>query len=457
MNSTAKRSVLILCTGNSCRSQMAEAIWRHLAGDNWIVASAGTRPAGYVHPWAIAALQDGGFPCGDLYSKSLDAFRDRQFDFVISVCDLAQQACPVWPANVRRLNWPFPDPAKSNRGDESLGEFLSVRDSIRRRIENFLRATDESSSLVSAEPGRPRFDDREVRSTIWLARRALAEDLHGEFDLTSAALISEAATGKAQFVARTEGVLCGLAVCQIIVTRFGEGLEFETSALDGDPIQAGTVVATIAGSARKILLLERTCLNFLGRLSGVSTHTAKFVQQCHGTRCIVLDTRKTTPGWRALEKYAVRCGGGRNHRMGLFDGILIKDNHLALCGQLPAEKRLRVDQAIEQTRQWLQLNRPGAPIPVPIEVEVDSLEQLRLALSAHPNIVLLDNMSVEELRCCVELRDQLAPGVLLEASGGVRLETIAAVAQTGVDRISVGALTHSAVNFDIGLDWLPAK
>lgn len=432
---------------------MAEAIWRHLGGEHWTVASAGTKPAGYVHPWAIAALQDATFPTNDLYSKSLDDVRNRSFDYVITVCESANQSCPIWPAAVRRLHWPFLDPAKPNRADESLGEFIAVRDSIRRRIENFLRSSEDEIALPKVPAGRPRFGERATRSTIWLARRALVEDLHDETDLTSEALIPEMTVGQARFMARTAGVICGVTVCQIIVSKFGEGLQFSPHAHDGDSVQAGTTIGTLAGAARRILLLERTCLNFFGRLSGISSLTAKFVEACRGTRCVVLDTRKTTPGWRALEKYAVRCGGGENHRMGLYDGILIKDNHLALCRQLPSDQKLRVDEAIDKAQRWLSEHRPNEPSRIPIEVEVDSFEQLELALGAGPDIVLLDNMSAEQIVRCVELRNRVAPRVRLEASGGVRLETIRAIAQTGIDRVSIGALTHSAANFDIALDW----
>lgn len=455
MTLSPKRSVLILCTGNSCRSQIAEAIWRHLAGDEWLVASAGTRPAGYVHPLAIAALKEAGIPAGDLYSKSLDEFRTRDFDYVITVCDSAQQNCPIWPARVRRLHWPFPDPAKSNRQDESLAEFLAVRDSIRSRIRNFLRSEFLAPKFTASADSRLKthFDDRAARTAYWLARRAMSEDFQGQIDLTSAAIIPQSAVGSANFVSRANGIVCGLEVCRLIVAEFGETLELKTEVFDGESVQTGTVIATIQGSARSILSVERTCLNFLGRLSGISTITAQFVERVRGTRCEVLDTRKTTPGWRALEKYAVRCGGGHNHRFGLYDGMLIKDNHLALCRQLTGDAQLQIDQVVEKARAWLKDNRPEAGPTIPIEVEVDSVEQFRLALHAVPNIVLLDNMSPDMLRECVTIRNEHGAQVLLEASGGVDLDSISEIAETGVDRISIGAITHSAVNFDIGLDW----
>ena len=456
MTANSKRSVLILCTGNSCRSQLAEALWRHLAGDEWTVVSAGTRPAGYVHPWALAALKEAGIPANDLHSKSLDGFRERHFDYVITVCDAAQQDCPVWPASVCRLSWPFPDPAKSIRADESLTEFVAVRDAIRNRIQNFIRSESIANKVATPTDQLPKihFDDLAARTAQWLARRAISEDLDDQVDLTSSAIIPESALGSANFVSRKTGIVCGLEVCRLIVAEFGnDKLAFESKIVDGDSVKCGSVIATIRGPARSILLLERTCLNFLGRLSGISTLTSQFVERVRGTKCVVLDTRKTTPGWRALEKYAVRCGGGVNHRMGLYDGILIKDNHLALCRQLRDGGTLQIDQVIERARLWLDSNLSDVNPRIPIEVEVDSASQLRLALGANPDMVLLDNMSTDELRQCVGIRNELAPHVLLEASGGVDLNSISEIARTGVDRVSVGALTHSALNFDIALDW----
>jgi nicotinate-nucleotide pyrophosphorylase (carboxylating) len=194
---------------------------------------------------------------------------------------------------------------------------------------------------------------------------------------------------------------------------------------------------------RKLLAMERTALNFLQRLSGVATMTARFVDEVAGTRALILDTRKTTPGWRALEKYAVRCGGGTNHRIGLHDAVLIKDNHLAWL----AEGGDPIGRAVG-------LARAGAPEGTKfIEVEVDTLEQLDRALEVGPDIILVDNLGPEKLAEAVRRRDAKAPGVLLEASGGVNLSTVGAIARSGVDRISVGALTHSAPALDIGLDF----
>jgi len=200
------------------------------------------------------------------------------------------------------------------------------------------------------------------------------------------------------------------------------------------------------------LTCERTILNVICRLSGIASLTKRYVDAVKGTKARVYDTRKTTPGWRRLEKYAVRCGGGHNHRLGLYDGILIKDNHLAsraaANGQL-----LDAGQSVELAKAFVQSGSVQFEHSPMIEVEIDRLSQLESALKAGPDIVLLDNMSCELLSECVSVRDRIAPSVELEASGGVNLSTIAGIAATGVDRISVGALTHSATVHDIGLDW----
>jgi nicotinate-nucleotide pyrophosphorylase (carboxylating) len=218
-------------------------------------------------------------------------------------------------------------------------------------------------------------------------------------------------------------------------------LTFTVAVPEGSRCERGTTLASVAGPMRSLLAAERTALNFLQRLSGIATLTRKFVDAVAGTRARLLDTRKTTPGWRLLEKYAVRQGGGFNHRTGLFDGILIKDNHLAGLGG-------DVRRAIETARAF-----PGNE-GLAVEVEVDGLQQLEIALAARADIVLLDNMPLADLRAAVARRDAVAPKTLLEASGGVNLQTVRDVAATGVDRISVGALTHSAPALDIGLDYL---
>lgn len=212
---------------------------------------------------------------------------------------------------------------------------------------------------------------------------------------------------------------------------------------DGQRVEPGARLAVVTGRMRSILTGERTALNFLQRLSGVATLTRRHVDLIADLPCKLFDTRKTTPGWRILEKYAVRCGGGFNHRMGLGDGVLIKDNHLAAIGSGPGV----IDEAIRQARLKYG-NR------YPIEVEVDTLEQLDRALSAEPDIILLDNMPPRDLREAVRRRTAVAPRVLLEASGGVNLGSLRGIAETGVDRISVGALTHSAIALDIALDYV---
>jgi nicotinate-nucleotide pyrophosphorylase (carboxylating) len=202
-----------------------------------------------------------------------------------------------------------------------------------------------------------------------------------------------------------------------------------------------------------LLTCERLVLNLLGRLSGIASLTRQYVKAIAGTKARIYDTRKTTPGWRRLEKYAVRCGGGFNHRLGLFDAVLIKDNHLVVGAEARGEQ-FTPAEAVRRARQFLASAFPERPDPMIVEVEVDTLDQLREVLSAQPDLVLLDNMSLGDLRAAVALRDSEAPSVQLEASGGVRLETVAEIARTGVDRISAGALTHSAAWLDIGLDWL---
>jgi nicotinate-nucleotide pyrophosphorylase (carboxylating) len=270
---------------------------------------------------------------------------------------------------------------------------------------------------------------------------ALAEDLGATGDRTSIATIPATTPGQAAFVARSSGVVAGLPAAEMVCNATDATLQFNIVTPDGQRVAAGTTLATVAGSLRAILAAERTALNFLQRMSGVATLTRKFVDAAAGFKAKLLDTRKTTPGWRLLEKYAVRCGGGTNHRMGLFDGILIKDNHLAGLGG-------DVRKAVEQARAY-----PGNA-GLPVEVEVDTLEQLEVALAVRADIVLLDNMTLEQLQLAVTRRDAVAPGVLLEASGGVNLTTVRDIAATGVDHISVGALTHSASALDIALDYI---
>lgn len=287
----------------------------------------------------------------------------------------------------------------------------------------------------------PRFSPEVALTARHLVEQALAEDLGPVGDRTSQSVIPADQSAVAVFIARSGGVISGLPVAQIVTSGF-PGLTFHAVVADGVTVGPKSEIAVLSGPLRSILIAERTALNFLQRLSGIATLTQQYVQAIAGTHAAVLDTRKTTPGWRRLEKYAVRCGGGTNHRMGLFDGILIKDNHIAgLAG--------RIRQAVELARALPE----NAGLPV--EIEVDSLEQLEEALAVRPDIVLLDNMSPPLLRQSVALRNAKSPQTKLEASGGITLKTIREVAATGVDRISVGAITHSATALDIALDYRP--
>ena len=288
----------------------------------------------------------------------------------------------------------------------------------------------------------PSFGAAEHANAETLIALALAEDLGQAGDLTARATIPESAAGSARFVTRGAGVVAGLPVVAILADRFGLAEGWHATRADGDRIGPGDEVARVAGPMRALLAMERTALNFLQRLGGVATLTARFVEEVRGTRAVILDTRKTTPGWRALEKYAVRCGGGRNHRIGLYDAVLIKDNHLAWLATAPDP----IGRAIASARAQ-------ASAGTVVEVEVDTLDQLDRALACGPDIILVDNLDPDGLAEAVRRRDAVAPGVLLEASGGVTLATVGALARSGVDRISVGALTHSAPALDVGLDF----
>lgn len=279
----------------------------------------------------------------------------------------------------------------------------------------------------------------------FLIERALAEDLGDCGDLTSRAMIPEHAEAKVNIVARQPGIVSGVAVAKLVFEIYDTSVDVSVQISDGGELKAGDVVATVSGKTRSLLSGERTALNFLTHLSGIATLTSQFVEQAGGTGATLLDTRKTLPAYRRLQKFAVRCGGGTNHRMGLFDGILIKDNHLAAW----TESSDRVADAVRVARAFaVQGNHD-----IPIEIEVDTLEQLQDALTGQPDIVLLDNMTLDQLTEAVSIRGRTAPNVLLEASGSVNLKTVRSIAETGVDRISVGALTHSAVALDLAFDW----
>ena len=265
-----------------------------------------------------------------------------------------------------------------------------------------------------------------------LISMAIAEDLAGGVDITSVATIGADQVGVAEYRLREAGVVSGIPIAVAVLNKLGI-TDIETPVSCAHETEAGSVVLIARGNVRALLLAERTTLNFLTHLSGISTLTRRWVDAVAGTKCQVRDTRKTTPGWRVLEKYAVRMGGGTNHRMSLSDAALIKDNHIVAAGG--------VLKAFEMVRSQY----PGAEI----EIEVDTLEQLQEVLAGNPDLIMLDNMSVAQCREAVGI---VAGRTKLEASGGLSLENAAAYAETGVDYIAVGALTHSAKSLDIGLD-----
>lgn len=271
-----------------------------------------------------------------------------------------------------------------------------------------------------------------------LVAAALTEDV-GPGDVTTLATVPERARATARIVARESLVVCGLTLAENVFTQLSDALEIERCGRDGSPAQADGTLLRLQGPARALLTGERVALNFLQRLSGVATLTAQYVKAVEGTRASIVDTRKTTPGWRRLEKYAVTCGGGGNHRFGLYDRVLIKDNHLVT---LQLELPHAVGAAVRRAR---------AKYPdLLVEVEADTPEQVQQALEAGADIILLDNMSLEELRTAVHW---VAGQAKTEASGGVTLAGVRSIAETGVDFISVGALTHSARAVDIALDF----
>ena len=288
------------------------------------------------------------------------------------------------------------------------------------------------------------FDRKEQDAARALIALAIQEDLNDAGDITSQLAISEDETARVAINARQAGIVCGLPVAAMVLREIDSSLKIEIETRDGTAVEAGGTIATVSGPTRELLIAERTVLNFLTHLSGIASLTNRFVQEVAGTSAAILDTRKTHPGFRLLEKYAVRCGGGQNHRVGLYDAVLIKDNHLA------ARKKSHPEQS---PAEFLQFARKTCPDTI-IEVEVDTLEQLQQMIPGNPDIILLDNMSNDLLKQAVKIRDERNPHILLEASGGVTLQTVRQIAQTNVDRISVGSLTHSAVAFDIGFDWL---
>lgn len=275
-----------------------------------------------------------------------------------------------------------------------------------------------------------------------IVRAALAEDLGRAGDVTAAACIPAGARMRAVFVARKPGVLAGLDCVRLSLLEMDPEARIQTRMADGEAFETGAVLVEADADARAFLSAERTALNLLGRLCGIATLTRRYVEAVAGTGARIADTRKTTPGLRALEKHAVRCGGGVNHRFGLDDAILIKDNHIAVCGGVQAAVRAA---------------RAHVGHLMKIEVEVDGLDQLDQALAlvatgVGPDVIMLDNFGLAELAEAVRRRREGNYAVVLEASGGVDLDTVGGIARTGVDVISVGALTHSAPVLDIGLD-----
>lgn len=312
----------------------------------------------------------------------------------------------------------------------------------------------------TSKQSKAQFSSEAQADCLKLIEMALAEDIGASdldvgVDCTTDSIVPKEAAARAAFVSRADGVVCGVEIAKLAIKQFAPKLTLEVQVEDGNVVKPQQTIAVMVGPAHDILTMERTCLNFMCRLSGISTLTGQYANEIAGTKACVLDTRKTTPGWRRLEKYAVACGGGENHRMGLYDAIMLKDNHLAFYRSLVEDNDDTIPTTIKIARQWIDDNASKLPNgkKTILQLEVDTLEQLEIALATDCDIVLLDNMDCDRLKKGVAMRNDKAPKILLEASGGVNLKTIGDIAQTGVERISVGALTHSAVNFDIGLDW----
>ncbi len=312
-----------------------------------------------------------------------------------------------------------------------------------------------STAIRSGQRGCPEFrqvewDGHLADHVAAVAPAWFAEDLGHECDWTSVSLVDAGAVSSLELVARGAGVIAGLPAAAIVTRIADPGLTLEPLVADGAAVAAGAVVARLTGPTRSVLAAERVTLNLLGRLSGVATATRRLVEAVVGTGCRIYDTRKTVPGWRLLDKYAVRAGGGWNHRLGLYDAILIKDNHLAALAAARRTPSDAVRRAHEFVRKTFPPSRHEAMV---VEVEVDSFAQLEQVLPERPHVVLLDNMGIDELSRCARFRDGEAPHVVLEASGGIRPDTVAAIAATGVDRVSTGWPTHAAPWLDVALDW----
>ncbi len=291
-----------------------------------------------------------------------------------------------------------------------------------------------------------RLPDLDLRQLAHLVDAALAEDI-GAGDATSEALLCADTTAAAEFIAKEDGVLAGMPAARLVFERISRKVKFTPKKCDGAALKRGDVLATLRGPARAILSGERLSLNFLQRLSGIATTTRRYVNAVRGYPVTIMDTRKTTPGWRMLEKHAVRMGGGVNHRIGLYDMVLIKDNHIEV-----AAKRWGREQAIAKAVEACRKSRPT----LQVEIEAQDMNQVREAVLAEPDIIMLDNMPLPQMKRAVGLVRKLSRALgrkppLTEASGGITLSAVRAVAATGVDRISVGALTHSVKALDICL------
>lgn len=283
--------------------------------------------------------------------------------------------------------------------------------------------------------------EEDLSSLIALARREDMSDV--PFDVTSECFIPAQLHSTAVMHARKAGTLAGAALLPRIAQQYDGAIEVEAKATDGESLAPKQTIATFTGPLRSILAMERVALNFCTHLSGIATLTAAFVAAVKGTKAAIYDTRKTIPGLRGLAKYAVSCGGGKNHRIGLHDAVLVKDNHIA---------HLRHEDLRATLSQGIARARAMAIAPSFVEVEVDNLDQLEQVLGCDVDVILLDNMTTSQMQQAVTIRDRIAPRIELEASGGITLANVRAAAETGVDRIAIGALTHSAIALDIGLD-----
>jgi len=310
---------------------------------------------------------------------------------------------------------------------------------------------------VNREHQQIEWDEQVEADLRRLVQLAVVEDFGNGQDWTTVSLVPTSVEASAAIVPREEGVIAGLQAAPIVLDEMECAAKCEPLVPDGTMVKPGQQVAILSGPAREILSAERTILNFVGYLSGIATQASHFAAKTGATKARVYDTRKTLPGYRRLAKYAVRCGGGTNHRGGLHKAVLIKDNHIAFGNDELADNDevagFGVAECVNISRKFLSESVDSGSEMI-VEIEVDTIEQLEHVLPSNPDIVLLDNMDPTKLREAVAMRDKNAPNVELEASGGVNLETIADIAATGVDRISVGALTHSVRNFDVGLDWL---